>query len=155
MDATARQPERITIGQRVSGNVGLLVSNPDPNKKCKMRTRLCGYIVEESGSKHYKVQFDDGQILAIPSNSLWIERASANLPPSECHQPDPHTASSDDVAEDEDPDEAEEDDERGDPQGEANDENDDEAMPSNNEEGRQDSGGVYVGEDLPKYPQEK
>jgi hypothetical protein len=67
-----------------------------------MSTRLSGYIIEESGSKH---------------------------------------ASSDDVAEGEDPYEAEEDDERGDPQGEKD---DDESLPLDGEEGKQETGGVYV-----------
>jgi hypothetical protein len=57
-----------------------------------------------------------------------------------------------DVAEGENPDEAEEDDECSDPQGEAD---DDDALPSDDEEGRQESGGVYVGEDLPRNHDEK
>jgi hypothetical protein len=162
MDAASRQPKRITIGQRVSGSVGPLVANPDPSKKRKVRTRLYGYIIEESGSKHYKVQFDDGKTLAVASNNLRIERAAANLPPSERPQPTSHAISSaDDAGEIEDPDEAEEEDERGDPQAEAADDEaepseaaDDEAEPSD-DEGRQESGGVYVGEDLPKNHHEK
>jgi hypothetical protein len=146
MDATSRQPKRITVGQRVSGSVGPLVSNPDSSKKRKVRTHLFGYIIEESGRKHYKVQFDDGQILAVASNSLRIERASANLPPCECPQPSSQAASSVDVAEGEDPDEAEEDDERGDPQGEAD------ASKNLHSDDEKGPGGVYVGEDLPKKP---
>jgi hypothetical protein len=149
MDATSRQPKRITVGQRISGSVGPLVSNPDSSKKRKVRTRLFGYIIEESGSKHCKVQFDDGQILAVALNSLQIERASANLPPCERPQPSSQAASSVDVAEGEHPDEAEEDDERGDPQGEAD---ASENLHSDDEEG---PGGVYVGEDLPKNHHEK
>ncbi len=42
MNATSHQPNHIAIGQHISGNVGLLVSNPDPTKKCKMRTHLFG-----------------------------------------------------------------------------------------------------------------
>lgn len=156
MNVATRQPKRITIGQRVSGSFGPLVDNPDPSKKRKVRTRLYGYILEESGSKHYKVQFDDGQTLAVASNSLRIERAAANLPPSERSQPTSRATSAtsnDDAADGEvqDPDEAEEEDERGDPQAEAP---DDEAEPSD-DEGRQESGGVYVGEDLPKNHHEK
>ncbi|MFO0446615.1 MAG: hypothetical protein ACK51L_03005 [bacterium] len=152
MDAASRQPKRITIGQRVSGSVGPLIANPDPSKKRKVRARLYGYIIEESGSKHYKVQFDDGQTLAVASNSLRIERAAANLPPSERPQPTSHAASSaNDAGDISDPDEAEQEDERGDPQAEAA---DDEADPSD-DEGRQESGGIYVGEDLPKNHHEK
>jgi hypothetical protein len=74
-----------------------------------MRTCLFDYIIEESGSKPYKVQFDDGPILAVVSEKLQIEQASANLPPSEHPQPASHAASSDDLAKGEDPDEAEDD----------------------------------------------
>jgi len=70
MDAASHQPKCITIGQRVSGSVGPLLANPYPSKKGKVRAFLYGYVINESGSKHYKVQFDDGQTLAVASNSL-------------------------------------------------------------------------------------
>jgi hypothetical protein len=94
------------------------------------------------------VQFNDGQTLAVASNSLKIERAATNLPPSERPQPTFHAAlSTNDAGDISDLDEAEEEDERGDPQAETA---DDEADPSDDER-RQVSRGVYVGgEDLPE-----
>jgi hypothetical protein len=51
MDATSCQPKRITISQRISGNVGPLVSNPDLTKKHKAITHLCSYIMVVSTKK--------------------------------------------------------------------------------------------------------
>jgi hypothetical protein len=117
-----------------------------------VRACLYGYVIEESGSKHYEVQFNDGQTLTVASNSVRIERAAANLPPSERPQPTSHAASSaNDAGDSSDPDEVEEEDERGDPWAEAA---DDEADPSN-DEGRQESEGVYVRESFPKNHHEK
>jgi len=93
------------------------------------------------------VQFNDGQTLAVASNSLKIERAATNLPPSERPQPTFHAAlSTNDAGDISDLDEAEEEDERGDPQAETADDEDDPSA----DERRQESGGVYVGEDLQK-----
>jgi hypothetical protein len=58
-----------------------------------VRTLLFGYIVEECGCKHYKVQFDDGQILAVALNNLRIEIDTDALPPCVCPQPASHAAS--------------------------------------------------------------
>jgi len=43
--------------------------------------------VEESGPKCYKVQFDNGQLLDVPSNTLQIEKSSALIPPGEAYHP--------------------------------------------------------------------
>jgi hypothetical protein len=150
-----RLPKRLVPGQRVSGSVGPLVENPDASKKRKVRSRLYGNVVEEAGNKSYKVQFDDGQIRSVPSNTLRIEKASASLPPDEHPRPPP-TAQGENHDE-EDPDAAEEDDERGNPQQE------EERVPEEEGEGAEGAegqggeanegtapaGGVFVGEVLP------
>jgi hypothetical protein len=81
-----RQPKRLTVRQRVSGCVGNLIPNPnDPNKR-QVCEQLHGNVVAEAGPKRYKVQFDNGSLLDIPSNSLRIERPSAFVPQNEARE---------------------------------------------------------------------
>jgi len=89
MVATQRQPKRLLPGQRVSSSVGPFIPNPDPSKKCKLRSRLFGNVLEEAAHRKYKVQFDDGETRVVASNILRLEQASASLPPSERLPPPP------------------------------------------------------------------
>ncbi len=75
-----RQPNRLTVGQRVSGWVGNLISNPNDPNKCQVCAHFYGSVVAEVEPKQYKVQFDNGSLLNIPSNSFCIERSTA-FPP--------------------------------------------------------------------------
>ena len=75
--------------------------------------------MEESCPKHYKVQFDNGQLLDVPSNTLQIEKSSALLPPGEaCCPPQPLLGcilrpAQEPESEEEDPDDEESDNEQG------------------------------------------
>ena len=78
------------MGQGVSGCVGPLCTNPNIAQKQKFHEHLFGNVVQESGPKCYKVQFDNGQLLNVPSNTLQIEKSSALIPPGEaCRPPQP------------------------------------------------------------------
>ena len=66
----AWEPKQLMMGQRVSGCVGPLVTNPNIAQKQKVCKHLFGNMVEEAGPKHYKVQFDNLQLLDVPSNTL-------------------------------------------------------------------------------------
>ena len=92
----------------MSGSVGKKIPNPDPKQRPQHRKRLFGNVLEECGSKRYKVQFDDGKISKCIANILRIERSSAFLPPDERPSPpaDPQqeqdTSTDPDLAEAED-----------------------------------------------------
>ena len=170
-DATAaaaapekRARKRLIPGQRVSGSVGDWIPNPNPNLKRKRKAKLYGYVVSESGNGKYNVRFDDCVTREVASNILKFESASASLPPSERPLPLRTTASASaaiasEVAlgVEEDPDDRESEEERGDPQNERS--NEDEECNQHEEfiEGANGTatGGVFVGEDLPRCYHER
>ena len=78
------------MGQRVSGCVGPLVINLNIAQKRKVWEHLFGNVVEEYGPKHYKVQFDNMQLLDVSSNTLQVEKSSALLPPGKAQCPPQH-----------------------------------------------------------------
>ena len=163
-----REAKRLTPGQRVSGSVGEKIPNPDPKQRRQHRKRLFGNVLEECGSKRYKVQFDDGKIRECPANILRIERSSAFLPPDERPSPPAEPQQEQDTSTD--PDLAEAEDELGDALKEGDEEW--EEAPLLDEEGEEQegprlttttdaptandpvTGGVWVGEDVgPNYHQ--
>ena len=108
-----KEAKRLTPGQRVSGSVGDKIPNPDPNQKRKRRQRLYGNVIEECGSKKYRVHFDDGVVRECAANILRLESRSAFLPPDE--RPPAASAPADEQDHEQDPDDVMEEDERGDP----------------------------------------
>ena len=159
-----RARKRLIPGQRVSGSVGDWIPNPNPNLKRKRKAKLYGYVVSESGNGKYNVRFDDGVTREVASNILKCESASASLPPSERPLPLRTTASASAAIASEvalgvevDPDDRESEDERGDPQNERS--NEDEECNQHEEfiEGANGTatGGVFVGEDLPRCYHER
>jgi len=159
-----RARKRLIPGQRVSGSVGDWIPNPNPNLKRKRKAKLYGYVVSESGNGKYNVRFDDCVTREVASNILKFESASASLPPSERPLPLRTTASASaaiasEVAlgVEEDPDDRESEEERGDPQNERS--NEDEECNQHEEfiEGANGTatGGVFVGEDLPRCYHER
>jgi len=149
----------------VSSSVGPLIPNPDPSKKRKHHSWVHGNVIEEAAKRKYKVQSDDGKIHVVESNILRLEQASASLPPSEGLPPLPlisEERGEEEMDADAAPlaDEESVEDELGDPdreqggeeseeEGRKNSENAD-AENANAENTQGDTGGVFVGEDLPK-----
>ena len=164
-----KEAKRLTPGQRVSGSVGEKIPNPDPKQRRQHRKRLFGNVLDECGSKRYRVQFDDGKVRECPANILRIERSSAFLSPDERPSPPAERQQEQDI--NPDPDLAEAEDELGDALKEG-DEEWEEAPILDEEGGEQEgpretttttdaptandpvTGGVWVGEDVgPNYHQ--
>ena len=164
-----KEVKHLTPGQRVSGSVGEKIPNPDPKQRRQHRKRLFGNVLDECGSKRYRVQFDDGKVRECPANILRIERSSAFLPPDERPSPPAEPQQEQDI--NPDPDLAEAEDELGDALKEG-DEEWEEAPMLDEEGGEQEgpretttttdaptandpvTGGVWVGEDVgPNYHQ--
>jgi hypothetical protein len=78
-----RQLKRLTVRQRVSGSVGNLIPNPNDPNKHQVCERIYFKVVADSEPKRYKVQFDNGSLLDIPSKSLCIETSTAFSPQKE------------------------------------------------------------------------
>ncbi len=151
----------------MSSSVGPFIPKLDLSKKCKLCSRLFGNVLEEAAHRKYKVQFDDGETRVVASNILCLEQASASLPPSECLPPPPPIGqprgneeennevdaapladkeSVEDELGDSDMGQGGEESEE---EGRKNSENAD-AENANAENTQGDTGGVFVGEDLPK-----
>ena len=119
--------------------------------------------MEESGPRCNKLQFDNGQLLDVPSNTLQIEKSSALLPPDEAHHPPQPLLgvilrpAQEPESKEEDPDDEESDNEHGDPKAEEGegDESPEGGEEQGKEEGEEEQGKengaqlVHPGEVLP------
>jgi len=148
----------------VSSSVGPFIPKLDLSKKCKLCSRLFGNVLEEAANRKYKLQFDDGETHVVASNILRLEQASASRPPSERLPPPPPIGQARGNEEENNEvdaaplaDKESVEDELGDPDREK-----DDGEESGEEEGQgaatanaqsktqAETGGVFVGEDLPK-----
>jgi hypothetical protein len=73
--------KRLLAGCRVSGSFGVLIPNPDSNKKRCIHKRLVGNVLHAVGHGKYMVAFDNGETIECCSNCLCVEARTSAIPP--------------------------------------------------------------------------
>ena len=75
---------RISVGCRVEGGHGPLISNPDPAIKRRVRSRAVGTVLRSVEQRKWEVVFDfDAKVKTVSSSSLTIVESDRAIPLNE------------------------------------------------------------------------
>ena len=76
-----KNSSRIFNGCRVEGSFGLLVTNPNPNVKRRIRSKANGTVLGAAGAHTWDITFDfDGNLKTVNSRSLVVVPVDSGIP---------------------------------------------------------------------------